>query len=760
MKHLVIFIVCLALAVAGTISITLSVPLQAPSVVLFGLAGMVAVIVFMLKGGGGSGSWLLGWALVATGYFVARACYSPVWDLGVEDLMLILPAGILYLIAGYMIAGKHGALLRQALAYVVVVLLLLHVGAAVMQLSGSEGYSLSRVFTGAERASPGHVTGMYGYYGSLANFLVIAGLLCLSLGVWGRFSYSVRTAVFLLGLGALGLSVWTQSRSAVVSLVVALIVFGVLMSLSLAKQEDVVRRRIRRALLVLATSGVMLGCVGGVWVFEKRGGASIDEISYSGVRSQFWAMAAEQWVDDPLVGGGSRSYSYECFRYWSPNLPIWQANPEFVHNEYLQLLADYGLIGGLLILGLFVGHLVIGVRRVHKLSGQVGESGLKRGSNAMALAMAGVCGMVAMAVHVTFDFRTHLLANLLLLVCCAVWVLPVAKPIVWKSGSPEVRKSRMGSWCLGFVMMVLGLGAISLGGQQFWGGLPLIEHRMAKEHGAWVPQEVNRGVWISVLEESVDRNPNWIRYQRLGTLYRLEGCVRVGVSKQDVIEKSIKAYELSIERHPHNPIPWINLASIYAQAEQWQKADEAYAYASEWSKARERWFRMHSEWALLHQRWAMDLWKKGDFEDAERHLLIAKKYFKLSSDYGYMHHNKKWLIEYSRLLICHGRMLDSQKRFLEAESHFQEAFEQHNWVSWQRDTHLNMYYAQHLYEQGKAVWYLRKPEEAYRIMKMAKVRLLQYRTVMKGNVESSWSEQLAEIQKVIDFLEVAGVTNQ
>ena len=769
--------------VAGLVGITLSVPLQAPAVIFLGFAAIFAAAQVVKSGSAGvrkfanqelqnssttklpnsktSIAWLLGLVLVSVGYFVVRACLSPVWDLGVEDLMLIVSAGILYLTAGYAVTGKSGILLRQGLAWVVVVLLLLHVGAAVMQLNGEEGYSLSYYFTGVARSSPENVTGMYSYYGSFANFAVIAGLLCLSLGVWGRLSVMLRVMMCILGVVALALALWSQSRSAALSLIPALVVFGVLLLVSLAQHSARVRRRASKVMVSLGVCGLLAGGVAAAWVFQNRAHdeqvSGVDVVFDSGVRSQYWAMAGDQWADFPIVGAGSRSFSYECFRYWSPNLPTQNANPEFVHNEYLQLLADYGLVGLLLILVLFGWHFYRGGKQVRSLAVKIGEGGLKRGSNAMALAIAGMSGMTAMAVHICFDFRTHLLANLLLLVSCAVWILPVAKSTVSLSGGPGVKESKMGSFLLGLVLLAAGLGAVGLGCQQLWAGMPLVKNKMAKEDGAWQPATVNRDIWIPALEESLARAPQWRRYQRLGTLYRIDADSLEGDAKDGAIDRAITAYLSSIDRHSHNPIPWINLAGIFTAEEQFELADDAYANAAELAKARERWFRMHSRWATLHQQWAVALWREGDNYLAEQRFLRAKELFKLSYGYAEFYQNKQWVVEYTQLLIAFARFLDHQRRYEEADTVFRECRDQVNWYNWQRDTKLNFYRGLHLYEHGRHLWYQRKPQEAYQLMLKARVQLIQHRSMMKDDVENEFSRHLAKVEEVLKFFKKTGV---
>ena len=798
MNGLIIVLTCAALLVAGLIGITLSVPLQAPAVILLGLAAFLAGAQIWKSGSafvpdgdryisegfqpwGGVGQWLLGLSVVSIGYFVVRACLSPVLDLGVEDLMLILPAGLLYLIAGHGLAGKSGARFRQGLAWIVVILLLMHLGSCLLQLGGGDGYSLASYFTSTSRPSQANIAGMYSYYGSFGNFGVIAGILCLSLGAWGRFGWGIRGIIFLLGLMALSFVVLSQSRSAVVSMVLALAVFGVMTYMSVAKQRDALRTKVRVLVVAIVGLSLLLGLFAGVKVFQNRANnaSGADVVFDSGVRLAFWPMAVEQWQDNPIVGAGSRSYSYECFRYWSPNLSTAENNPEFVHNEYLQLLADYGLIGLLCILILIVGHLMMGVKRINSLSVRVGENGMRGGSNVMALTIAGVCGMTAMSVHIIFDFRTHLLANLLLLVCCAVWVLPVAKSIVRKSGSLEDEKSgggfvpegdryisegfqawgksRMGSYVLALVMMVLGFGAIGLGGHQLWGGWPLIENKIAKEDGAWDPSAVDREKWISILKKSVERTPNFRRYLKLGTLYTLEAREKKGEEVGGSLDLAILNFRQAAERHPYDPVSHINIAKIETDRGNYASADVVFKNISPVAVSRERWFRMHSVWAKMHQRWAVDLWNKKDIRGAGNHFLRAKELFITSYDNANFRLNKQWGVEYTMLLITYARFLDGQKKYDEAELLFQEGRKQVNWYNWQVDTKLNFYYGKHFYERGKYVWYQRKPEQAYQMMKQAKAQLRQHKAMMKSDVEAGYDEQLAKIQKVIDFLEQTGI---
>jgi O-antigen ligase len=771
MNHLTTILTCAAILVAGVIGITLSVPLQAPAVLLLGLAAVFAAISVLQSGSKTCGEpteqkarcfWLLGLSLISIVYFVTRAYLSPVRDLGIEDLMLIIPACSLYLIAGYALTGKDGIKIRQVLAITVILLLALHVLYCLFQFNGVEGYSLARYFEGSTRSSTMQVTGMYGYYGSFANFAVIAGLLCMSLGVWGRLTFAARGAVFLLGMAALGLAIWSQSRSAVLSLCPALIVFILMLLVSCKQQGENAQRWVKRAGFVLGIIMLCAATLGGFWVFGERGVKSFAMIFDSGVRTPLWAMAGDQWVDYPWIGAGSRSFSYLCNTYWH-GLNSGELNPEFVHNEYLQLLTDYGFIGFLLITTLLISHLVLGLQQVSRLSEKVGENGLRRGSNAMALAIAGSCGMVAMAVHICFDFPTRLMPNLLLMICCAVWILPLPSLRSTRSVKDLVSEPQRSSMCRAIVLMllVLGLGAIGLGGQQLWAGLPLIKNKIAKEDGAWKPELVDRDMWIPVLKESLKRAPHWTRYQRLGTLYYIEARESESPEqKEHFLGLSKKCYLASIERHPHNLISKINLADIYNEQKQWHKAEGLYTEMSEYARARERRFRVHKKWGDMHLRWASDLMEKQASNEVEIHFAEAKRLYNASYDYALYYDVDKWVMQYTRLLIGYANFLGHENRYEEAQTLYDEARQQGMSRNMQIHTKLNFYYAKHLYVQGNYLWHQRMPEKACDLMIKAKEALNKHQELMNGEAGEMWNRQMREVQEMIHFFEETGISRE
>lgn len=733
---------CAGVLAACVYGVTLNVVLQAPALLILGAAALVgSAVAFRTKV-----SWkLLLPALLAGGYFIARAALSSVEDLAIEDIFLILGALIVYLLGGLVNATPAA---RVSLAATVVLVLCAHMGSALIQLADGQGYSPAEQFTGALKAEGDAITGMYGYRGSYANLAAIGGMVALCLGVWGRFPAWLRGLLGLVAVAAIATACLAQSRSAVIGLVAGSVVLLVLLWISVGGQDKKPRVRFRAAVAVLGSVAVLVAVIGGVWVFQSRAlqADGADVMFDSEVRLGYWPMAVEQFADHPWVGAGSRSYSYLCFQYWSPNLDTGEANPEFVHNEYLQVLADYGLVGFVCAVGLLGWHLAKGVLRVRSLASRLPTDGLRRGSNAMALAIAGVVGVVTMAVHVVFDFRTHLLANLLLLVCCLVWVLPVA--------ASQARKAGVASRLAVFVLLaVMGIGALWAGVYQLRGGMPLLQHQMADEHGAWAAGSADRDVWIPNLEKSLALAPSYRRHLHLGALYWLEAG-SVGESERDVLlRKAIGQYKAAENRHPYDPVAKLNLAKLHTHFREFELAEGYFGKADAIGASRERLFKIRVQWADMQRQWAGALWVRGDTESAAAHYDRALELLKGAVGHASDTNSMRLMI-----VIEYTRMLDSVRKF-DASTRLYEKQEASLpvYVINSRKHNIRREMAEHYVREGKHLWFQRKPHEAYAAFKKAARSLQIHRVVLKGRPDPVADKATQEVKDILKFLENTGI---
>jgi O-antigen ligase len=128
-------------------------------------------------------------------------------------------------------------------------------------------------------------------------------------------------------------------------------------------------------------------------------------------RFLLWRAAVQVWQENVWWGVGPAHYDYR-FRQHRP--PEVQLRPGWVHNDYLNALAEWGIMGtGLvasawLLLGLGVLKTWPAVRNAPR------DLGKERNSNKFALALGASVGLVAILIHSAVDFNMHIPANAIL----------------------------------------------------------------------------------------------------------------------------------------------------------------------------------------------------------------------------------------------------------------------------------------------------------------------------------------------------------
>ena len=128
------------------------------------------------------------------------------------------------------------------------------------------------------------------------------------------------------------------------------------------------------------------------------------------LRRGMWTAAEQMWRDHFWWGVGPAHYDY-CFREYRPESV--QANPDRAHNDYLNLLADWGAAGGIIVLAGMVAF-GAGLRKTWKYV-RPPENDFGRGmSNRFAFFLGASAGLLALAVHSVVDFNLHIPANAIL----------------------------------------------------------------------------------------------------------------------------------------------------------------------------------------------------------------------------------------------------------------------------------------------------------------------------------------------------------
>jgi O-antigen ligase len=368
-------------------------------------------------------------ASVFFGYILVCAFLSPVTYLARIDSYSVLGGLLVYfLVACFFTDSKQ----RTILVFLLLIFGLVHVFIGAIQFRNGDNFmpiQFLQRFDYERRAS-----GFYACPNHLAGLLEVLGVFGLSMTCWSRLpvwaklisAYATVTCYFGLIL--------TGSRGGYLSVVGSLLVFLTLSGL-------VLRQVSGRFLLRIGGPAVIIAALMGLAAFfliHKNAYLSdrAQSMFEKNVRLKMWKPAIQQWTLQPLFGTGSGTYLYYGRQFRTPEL---QTDPVYVHNDYLQLLAEYGLAGGALFLIFLGSHLANGWKNFRRLALKRVAVSSRLLSNAMALQLGAISAVVAYMIHSFFDFNLHIPANVLLV--AFVFGLLANAGAQHQAELPEVRRS-------------------------------------------------------------------------------------------------------------------------------------------------------------------------------------------------------------------------------------------------------------------------------------------------------------------------------
>ena len=131
-------------------------------------------------------------------------------------------------------------------------------------------------------------------------------------------------------------------------------------------------------------------------------------MEFEDIRPQAWMDTVQMIQERPVLGFGPGNYGqiYEQYRQRVPAVRIEMVHP---HNEYLELLSEYGVVGTLLALGVLICFIVPMIRLICTSS---------RAYHALPTA-ALIGALAGTAVHGFFDFELRIFPNALMLALLA-----------------------------------------------------------------------------------------------------------------------------------------------------------------------------------------------------------------------------------------------------------------------------------------------------------------------------------------------------
>lgn len=255
-------------------------------------------------------------------------------------------------------------------------------------------------------------------FGPFINRHHFAGYMELTIGLplgllfSGAIESSKRPLYAFAGV-LMGLAlIMTNSRGGMISLGAEILFLAVVAGPSLRHsprrpREARIRAALLRAALAFVLVGALIGAavaVGGKDAFTRLLGTANMADPTTG-RTHFWGVAIDIIKAYPIIGSGLGSYGviYTQYDSWNGVYRLEQA-----HNDYLQVLSDGGIVGGVLGLAFVVLLFRKGFYRRET------DDKFKRG-----VVTGAVAGCFAVLIHSFFDFTLHTTANALLFLILA-----------------------------------------------------------------------------------------------------------------------------------------------------------------------------------------------------------------------------------------------------------------------------------------------------------------------------------------------------
>ena len=285
----------------------------------------------------------------------------------------------------------------------------------------------------------GRSSGMFGIPNSLAGLVELLIPVCAAL----LFSRAIRPSGkvicgWLAGLGLLAMTL-TGSRGGWLSLALALMIWPALAARSGRK----------KLLGVLAALLLISGGFGALYRWNETARQRIEPFldgRFELSRPKVWSGGVEIWADHPWLGTGAGAFGVA----FDAHRPAgYRDNPVWAHNDYLNTLADYGIVGFSLWTGAGVALLGLGLIEIKRCQ-RAGPSAV--GVFGSAKTKLGLwLGLLAFALHLGVDFHTKIPA----LAYAAASLMAV---LLRDAPGLQMAVSRRVAWWSGAALTVVAVG--------------------------------------------------------------------------------------------------------------------------------------------------------------------------------------------------------------------------------------------------------------------------------------------------------------
>lgn len=549
-----------------------------PALVALGIAVVAAVPVIWKRGKAPADFGLLALGLLTAMWFGGRAWLSPVAEFGQTELLLI--GGVVgAFVSVRAIAGNP--LAERVLIWGIALLLVANLWVIGRQMADP---AFSPVFQTRGVVWP---SGFFTLYNEAANYLIASSMLVGAAALFGRHARASRLLWLLIAIAGVA-GVWfTRSRGGIFGAAVSCGVFAAV-ALMLAKRSG--SRWFAPALIAIPLIGLATGSLLFMgWQNAqavRHAGTGIEELLDNDCRLYFLGLALSCIGLHPLTGGGSRSFSWECYRFWDQQVQgAGGVRPGMVHNEWVQSATDYGLVGA----GLLVG--LLGALAVAALLRVLFEDPPQERDSRDAWRLGALAGLAGMLVQACFSYVFHMLAGALLLGIC-----------LGQMSRSAARAPNLQTLGTRMVLTITALACAALLLPAGWTASQVTKALWPVYFGQ--PAALTAEAQIEAFSEAIQLWPLAAFYQERATLFQQSIPSNETAGSGELAQRALDDLHEAALRDPYNPALAVNRANLLSFLEREREAEQAYATTIELQGGMEPGFHGHLSLAL-------HLWHKG-----------------------------------------------------------------------------------------------------------------------------------------------------
>lgn len=485
-------------------------------------------------------------AVIATilliGYVVIRSFSSPVEYLARADRFMVLAAVVVYLLTAHYLTSPSQ---RLWMVYGLLGFSLLHLAGGVLQFAWGDNFMLlatmpagspvPEIIRGADygwRAS-----GFYICPNHLAGLLETLAMLALARLCFGRAKALGRMLALYFAITALVGVALTGSRGGYLSTAAGMVA---LFALAIWTVKKLRSRKFWVTLSIVGAVALVL-ITGGVFAMMQSDliRSRLDQLAdTNNMRLLMWAAALKQFELSPIFGTGSGTYLYYGREFRSANV---QNDPQHVHNDYLELLCEYGIVGVLLFAVFLSVHLFYGFKTLSSIVRKRLRPAKRIFSNELALLIGVIASVAALMVHSIVDFNCHVPGNVLYFAFLfGVLACPTSDPTLVSSPAPRASRS------IRFVLPAISAMLAVL-------GAPLLR---GEYHGEWARVHLRNQLCYRILAQTQAQAGWTASFENSGVLLPASGTELEWHDRylhDHLLPESIRHAEAALETDKENP---------------------------------------------------------------------------------------------------------------------------------------------------------------------------------------------------------------